>query len=56
MTLPCTPWRKVVSLRDDLRTGELSLAVFAANGMRERKAVRHDPPIETDQFQELPVG
>lgn len=26
-----TPWHKVVSLRDDVRTGELSLAVFAAD-------------------------
>jgi hypothetical protein len=26
-----TPWHKVVALRDDLRTGELSLAVFAAD-------------------------
>lgn len=26
-----TPWHKAVTLRDDLRTGELSLAVFAAD-------------------------
>ena len=26
-----TPWHKVVKLRDDVRTGELSLAVFAAD-------------------------
>lgn len=26
-----TPWHKVVALRDDLRTGELSLTVFAAD-------------------------
>ena len=26
-----TPWHKVVQLRDDLRTGELSLAIFAAD-------------------------
>ena len=26
-----TPWHKVVSLRDDLKSGELSLAVFAAD-------------------------
>ena len=25
------PWHEVVQLRDDLRTGELSLAVFAAD-------------------------
>ena len=30
MTIPWTPWHKVVNLRDDLRTGGLSLAVFAA--------------------------
>ncbi|HEX9595576.1 MAG TPA: hypothetical protein VF982_01745, partial [Anaerolineales bacterium] len=30
-TLPWTPWHQVVSLRDDLRTGELSLSVFAAD-------------------------
>ena len=28
---PCTPWRRVVALRDDVRTGELSLADFAAD-------------------------
>ena len=26
-----TPWHEVVSLRDDLKSGELSLAVFAAD-------------------------
>ena len=26
-----TPWHEVVSLRDDLKRGELSLAVFAAD-------------------------
>ncbi len=30
-TLPWTPWHKVVTLREDLRTGELSLADFAAD-------------------------
>ena len=25
------PWHKVVALRDDLRSGELSLAAFAAD-------------------------
>jgi hypothetical protein len=29
--LPWKPWHKVVRLRDDLKTGELSLAVFAAD-------------------------
>ena len=30
-TPPWTPWRRVVALRDDVRTGELSLADFAAD-------------------------
>src|SRR5262249_12471815 len=29
--LPWKPWHKVVQLRPDLRSGELSLAVFAAH-------------------------
>jgi hypothetical protein len=29
--LPWKPWHKVVSLRDDVKTGELSLATFAAD-------------------------
>jgi hypothetical protein len=29
--LPWTPWHKVVTLRDDLKTGELSLTMFAAD-------------------------
>lgn len=29
--LPWTPWHKVVRLRDDLRSGELSLSMFAAD-------------------------
>jgi len=29
--LPWTPWQQVVHLRDDLKTGELSLAAFAAD-------------------------
>jgi len=28
---PWTPWHKVVQLRDDVRSGELSLAIFAAD-------------------------
>ena len=28
---PWTPWHKVVTLRDDLKSGELSLAMFAAD-------------------------
>ena len=30
-TLPWTPWHKVVTLRPDLRSGELPLAIFAAD-------------------------
>ncbi|MCW5968654.1 MAG: ATP-binding protein [Blastocatellales bacterium] len=29
--LPWTPWHQVVKLRDDLKSGELSLAIFAAD-------------------------
>src|SRR2546423_5604233 len=29
--LPWKPWHKVASLRDDVKTGELSLATFAAD-------------------------
>jgi hypothetical protein len=43
-----TPWHQVVQLRDDLRTGELSLAVFAADlydvAMQQgRRAIYEDP-------------
>ncbi len=31
MTVPYTPWHKIVSLRPDLKSGELSLATFAAD-------------------------
>ncbi len=31
LPLPWTPWHRVVKLRDDVRTGELSLAMFAAD-------------------------
>lgn len=30
-TLPWTPWHNVVTLRDDVRSGELSLSIFAAD-------------------------
>jgi uncharacterized protein DUF499 len=30
-TLPWTPWHSVVKLRDDVRSGELSLSIFAAD-------------------------
>ena len=47
-TIPWTPWQKVVALRDDLRTGELSLAVFAADlydvqMQKGRRPVYEDP-------------
>lgn len=42
-----TPWHKVVTLRDDLRTGELSLNIFAADlydvAMGRAKRVYQDP-------------
>ena len=46
--LPWTPWREVVRLRDDLKTGELSLAVFAADlhdvvMQKGRRRVYEDP-------------
>ena len=46
--LPWTPWREAVRLRDDLKTGELSLSVFAADlydvVMRKgRRPVYEDP-------------
>ena len=41
------PWHEVVKLRDDVRTGELSLATFAADlyqvVMGEAKPVYQDP-------------
>lgn len=49
MSLPIwTPWHKVVSLRDDLRTGELSLSIFAADlydvqMQKGRRPVYEDP-------------
>jgi hypothetical protein len=47
-TIPWTPWHKVVTLRDDLRTGELSLAVFAADlydvqMQKGRRPIYEDP-------------
>lgn len=46
--MPWTPWHKVVSLRDDLRSGELSLAVFAADlydvqMQKGRRPIYEDP-------------
>ena len=45
--VPWTPWRKVVALRDDLRSGELSLNIFAADlydvVMNSGPAVYRDP-------------
>ena len=46
---PWKPWREVVSLREDLRTGELSLKIFAADlydvVMREGPRVYYDPAL-----------
>ena len=44
----CKPWHQVVQLRDDLKTGELSLAVFAADlydvvMQKGRRPVYEDP-------------
>ncbi|MBN1139681.1 MAG: ATP-binding protein [Anaerolineae bacterium] len=46
--LPWTPWHQVVHIRDDLRSGELSLAAFAADlydvAMRKgRRPIYEDP-------------
>lgn len=45
--LPWTPWHQVVRLRDDIRSGELSLAVFAADlydvVMGRAKPIYQDP-------------
>ena len=43
-----TPWHEVVQLREDLKTGELSLAVFAADlydviMQKGRRPVYEDP-------------
>lgn len=48
MAFPYAFWHKVVSLRDDLRTGELSLAVFAADlydvqMQKGRRPIYEDP-------------
>jgi len=47
-TIPWTPWHKVVTLRDDLRSGELSLASFAADlydvqMQKGRRSIYEDP-------------
>ena len=47
-SLAWTPWHQVVHLRDDLRTGELSLAVFAADlydvaMQKGRRPIYEDP-------------
>src|SRR5260221_8431232 len=44
---PWTPWHKVVKLREDVRTGELSLSIFAADlydvVMGKARPVYQDP-------------
>jgi len=46
-TLPWTPWHQVVELRDDLKSGELSLSMFAADLyhvlMNQAKPIYQDP-------------
>jgi len=46
-TLPWTPWHQVVRLRDDLRSGQLPLAIFAADlydvAMGTAQPVYQDP-------------
>jgi len=46
-TLPWTPWHEVVELRDDLKSGELSLSMFAADlydvVMNRAKPIYQDP-------------
>lgn len=44
---PWTPWHKVVELRDDLKTGELSLAMFAAD-LYEALMRRGKQPVYED--------
>jgi predicted AAA+ superfamily ATPase len=45
--LPWTPWREAVRLREDLRSGELSLSIFAADlydvAMDKARPVYQDP-------------
>ncbi|MFW6456710.1 MAG: DUF499 domain-containing protein [Planctomycetota bacterium] len=47
MSTPWKPWHEVVELRDDLRSGELTLAMFAADlhdvAMGEGRPVYQDP-------------
>src|SRR4051794_24637794 len=47
MKRPWTPWRDVVQVRDDLKTGKLSLSEFAADlydvVMHRKDSVYHDP-------------
>src|SRR5262245_31406054 len=48
--LPWTPWRQALRLREDLRSGELSLAQFAADlyevAMRSGKRRMYEDPAE----------
>ena len=49
-SLPSTPWHQVVQLRDDLKSGELSLAAFAADlddvALRRGKRRVYEDPAE----------
>ncbi len=45
-SLPWTPWQHVVALRDDLRTGELSLPSFIADLYTENmRCYKGQPPF-----------
>jgi predicted AAA+ superfamily ATPase len=47
LAIPWTPWHEVVQLRDDLRSGDLSLTMFAADlhkvAVGEGESVYRDP-------------
>jgi hypothetical protein len=50
--LPWTPWHEVVALRDDLRSGELALHLFAADHYEVLMGSGKRPVCEDSQPQE----
>jgi len=50
MNTPWTPWHKVIALRPDLRSGELSLNIFAADlydvAMQRGQRLVYENPAE----------
>ena len=49
--LPWTPWHEVVTLRDDLKTGELSLQMFVSISPRHtvvRRGLEVEPTDHPD--------